>query len=322
MKKMRNVPGYLQLHRKGLLDKRVETGQRMLARCILCPRNCKVDRSKGALGACRVGAKARVASYGPHFGEEGVLVGTHGSGTIFFSGCNLHCVFCQNDDISTIDDEGDQAVDAVDAGQLAEIMLSLQKQGCLNINLVTPSHVVPQILQALPHAVELGLHLPLVYNSGGYDALHTLRLLDGVVDIYMPDCKFWSSEISGLYTEAPDYPEKMRKALVEMHRQVGDLVLDDRGIAVRGLLVRHLVMPGLLDETEKILGFLADSVSVDTYINIMDQYRPCAGAGEYEAIDRSLEAGEHRRAVQMAADAGLSRLDRRDWQRLLRMLMK
>lgn len=256
-----------------------------------------------------------VSSYAPHFGEETPLVGTGGSGTIFLTNCNLLCVFCQNYEISHLG----QGVEA-DAGQLSSMMLSLQRQGCHNINFVTPSHVVPQILAALPKAIEKGLTLPLVFNSSGYDALETLKLLEGVVDIYMPDFKFWTRESGKLYAKAPDYVEVARKAIVEMHRQVGDLDMDGEGVAVRGLLVRHLVMPGGLDETREILHFLAREVSVDTYVNVMDQYRPCGRANQFPPIDRRLNNDEYQEALGMARDAGLQRLDEKDWLRILRKL--
>ena len=216
----------------------------LLGQCTICPRNCGVNRLQGETGFCGVGSKVRVASYGPHFGEESVLVGTGGSGAIFFSGCNLQCVFCQNEDIS-IPTPDDQRIDEeMESRQLARIMLELQERGCRNINLVTPSHVVPQILDALQEAVSEGLSLPIVYNSSGYDLLETLHLLDGLIDIYMPDYKFWSAESAGRYLQAKDYPQVAQQAIAEMHRQVGDLVLNQQGEAVRGLLVRHLVMPG------------------------------------------------------------------------------
>jgi putative pyruvate formate lyase activating enzyme len=263
-----------------------------------------------------------VASFGPHFGEEQPLVGISGSGAIFFEGCNLGCVFCQNADISHIDDPGDDAPEAVTREQLAEIMLDLQARGCLNINLVTPSHVVPQILEALELAVDEGLHLPLVYNSSGYDAVQTLKLLDGIVDIYMPDCKFMTRQSAARYTGAPDYPEVMQAAVREMHRQVGDLILDKNGIALHGLLVRHLVMPGCLKDTERIVRFLATEISKETYVNIMDQYRPCNRAGEFEEISRPLLLTEFEQAMEMARQAGLHRFDVKDVGRMLKLLLK
>jgi len=313
-------PSYLQLSSDGILDDRIGKARQLLAACTVCPQNCRVNRLEGELGICRIGAKARVASYGPHFGEESPLVGRHGSGTIFFEGCSLLCVFCQNCDISHIDRLGDTSPQAVDDEMLAAIMLGLQEQGCHNINLVTPSHVVPQILAALPIAIQRGLRIPIVYNCGGYDSVETLRLLEGVVDIYMPDCKFISPATARKYTRAANYPEVMQKAVVEMHRQVGDLAIDQQGLAVRGLLVRHLVMPGHLDETEGILDFLAREVSPATYINIMDQYRPCHKAVGIKPINRSLSSEEYRQAMEIADRKGLHNLDRRDWQSIMRML--
>ncbi|GAB4339511.1 MAG: radical SAM protein [Desulfobulbaceae bacterium] len=320
MGKNEKYPSYLALHEQGVLVERARQAWRLLEKCTVCPHRCGVNRLKGELGICRIGSLARVASYGPHYGEESPLVGRNGSGTIFFEGCNLLCVFCQNFDISHIDKQGDASTSALDRGGLAGIMLELQARGCHNINLVTPSHVVPQFLAALPIAVEGGLRIPIVYNSSGYDAVETLRLLEGVVDIYMPDCKFWSEETARRYTRAKNYPGIMRDALREMHRQVGDLVIGEDGIARRGLLVRHLVMPGHLDETKKILCFLAGEISRDTYVNVMDQYRPCHRAGEFETISRPLAAEEYRRAVAMAEECGLHRLDQRDWKRFFDLL--
>jgi putative pyruvate formate lyase activating enzyme len=283
---------------------------------MVCPRNCKVDRLSGEKGICQTGAKAVVSSYAPHFGEESPLVGSGGSGTIFFTHCNLLCLFCQNYEISHLG-EGVET----DAGQLTSMMVSLQRLGCHNINFVTPSHVVPQILAALPKAIEKGLTVPLVYNSGGYDSPETLKLLEGIVDIYMPDFKFWHRESAKRYAKAPDYPEVAQNAILEMHRQVGDLVVDDEGLAVKGLLVRHLVMPESLDETGEILRFLAREVSVDTYVNVMDQYRPCGRAYQCPPIDRRLTSDEYHEALGLAREAGLKRLDEKDWLRIVKKLL-
>ena len=307
--------GYLALYREGKLDGRIAEAQQRLSPCRVCPRHCKVDRLSDEKGICQTGVKAVVSSYAPHFGEETPLVGSGGSGTIFFTHCNLLCVFCQNYEISHLG----QGIET-DPGQLAAMMLSLQRQGCHNINFVTPSHVVPQILVALPKAIEKGLTVPLVYNSSGYDSLETLKLLEGIVDIYMPDFKFWDKDLSKRYAKAPDYPEVAQKAILEMYRQVGDLVMDDEGVAVKGLLVRHLVMPGSLGETREILRFLAREVSVDTYVNVMDQYRPCGEACHCPPIDRTLTGGEYQQALKLARDAGLQRLDEKDWLRILRKL--
>jgi putative pyruvate formate lyase activating enzyme len=313
-------PSYLQLYHKKKLADRALIARGLLEKCSVCPHRCGANRLDGELGICRTGTKARVASFGPHFGEESPLVGRNGSGTIFFEGCSLLCIFCQNSEISHIDERGDASQQAVDERQLAGIMLHLQEQGCHNINLVTPTHVVPQILAALVHAVEGGLRVPLVYNTGGYDSPDTLHLLDGIVDIYMPDCKFISATTAKKYTRATDYPEVMRRAVKEMFRQVGDLVLDETGLARRGLLVRHLVMPGHPDETEGVLDFLAGDVSKNTYINIMDQYRPCHRAFGVRPINRGLTGEEYEQALQTAKRKGLHNLDRRDWKRILRFL--
>ena len=311
----RKKASYLGLHAEGLLEERIEAARKRLSSCRMCPRHCKVDRLADKMGICKTGLKAMVSSYAPHFGEESPLVGSGGSGTIFFNGCNLLCVFCQNYEISHLRD----GVEAT-GGQLAAMMVSLQKQGCHNINFVTPSHVVPQILAALPHAIEKGLTVPLIYNSSGYDSVDTLKLLEGVVDIYMPDFKFWDPGSAKCYAKAPDYPEVARGAVKEMHRQVGDLVMDEHGIAVKGLLVRHLVMPGGLEETGQIMNFLAEEISSNTYVNVMDQYRPCGEARELPPINRSLTRGEYDKAQKLAGDAGLTRLDDRELLRFFRKI--
>jgi putative pyruvate formate lyase activating enzyme len=285
----------------------------MLAACTLCPRNCRVDRLADQRGFCRIGRLAEIAGYGPHFGEESVLVGTGGSGTIFFCGCNLLCRFCQNYQISQATD-----VDCrpVTADELAAIMVELQEKGCHNINFVTPTHVVPQILAALPKAIEAGLHIPLIYNCGGYEDVESLRLLDGIIDIYMPDVKFSDRASASQYADVADYPEIMRAALGEMQRQVGDLRIGDDGLAEGGLLVRHLLMPGGLQEAEAIFSFLAKEISPNCYVNIMDQYRPCgefAGQGGAATIGAEM----YGQAIKAAQAAGLSRLDRKDFGALI-----
>lgn len=300
-------PAYLELARKGELRRRAEQAAALLEACSLCPRTCGVNRLEGEKGFCRTGRLARIASYNPHFGEEAPLVGKHGSGTVFFSSCNLLCSFCQNYEIS----HGNQGEEGT-AGQLASVMLLLAEQGCHNLNFVTPTHVVPQILEALVIAVDHGLRVPLVYNTGGYDRVEALRLLEGVFDIYMPDFKFWEGRWSERYCNAPDYPEVARAALREMHRQVGDLVLDENGVARRGLLVRHLVMPGGIAGTRDIAGYIAKELSPRTYVNVMDQYRPCGDASRDETIHRRLTAHEFREAMDMAHEAGLERMDPRD----------
>jgi putative pyruvate formate lyase activating enzyme len=278
-----------------------------LASCTACPRNCRVNRLANKTAACKSGRYARVASYFPHRGEEDCLRGWRGSGTIFFSWCNLRCVFCQNFDISQQGIGEDTRPDA-----LARMMLALQARGCHNINLVTPEHVVPQILEALPFAVERGLRLPLVYNTSAYDALESLRRLDGIVDIYMPDFKFWDPELSLKYVRARDYPEVTRAAIREMHRQVGDLVIDEDGLARRGLLVRHLVMPEGIAGTREIMQFLAREISRDTYVNLMDQYYPAGRVSRerFPEIDRGITRAEYDEAMRVTLEAGIHRLDR------------
>ncbi|MCC6580508.1 MAG: radical SAM protein [Phycisphaeraceae bacterium] len=280
----------------------------MLDHCHGCPWSCGVNRQETTGKMCHVGRHARVASFGPHHGEESLLSGWAGSGAIFFSRCNLHCVFCQNHQISQTDGGRE-----VDARELANLMLQLQEAGCHNINLVTPQHVAPQILEALVVAAEDGLHIPLVYNTNGYDGMDALRLLDGVIDIYMPDFKCWSPMRAQRYLKSAVYPEVARLAIREMHRQVGDLVVDDRGLARRGLLVRHLVMPGQLDDTRRILHFLAEDVSPNTYLNLMDQYHPDHQVGRvhFMEINRPVKTEEMRRAFAMASEAGLTRLEGR-----------
>ncbi len=277
-----------------------------MKKCTLCPRMCRVDRMAGERGFCRTGKLAAVASYGPHYGEERPLVGRGGSGTVFFSHCNLHCEFCQNSDIS----QGGEGI-PVGPEELAEIMLGLQKKGCHNINFVTPSHVIQPILDALHIAVEKGLCVPLIYNCGGYERVSALKLLDGIVDIYMPDFKFWDPETAVGLCNASDYPDRARRAILEMHRQTGDLVIDRDGVAQRGLLVRHLVMPNGLAGTAEIADFIATRISAGTYVNIMDQYHPCGRSIENRAISRRITSEEFREALDAAARAGLTRLDDR-----------
>lgn len=301
-------PAYLALSRRGELVERAKTAVSELAACRVCPRNCKVDRLADKMAVCKNGRYARVASFAPHFGEENCLRGTRGSGTIFFAGCNLRCVFCQNYDIS----QG-KAGAPVQPEQLADMMLTLQALGCHNINFVTPEHVVPQILEALPIAVANGLRLPLVYNTSAYDSLESLHLLDGVVDIYMPDFKIWDSDLAFRYLKAQDYPEAARQAIREMHRQVGALQVDEKGIARRGVLLRHLVMPGMVADTTAIMRFLAQEVSPETYVNLMAQYYPAHKviSQKYPEINRRLYGEEYRQAYQAARDAGLKRFDER-----------
>jgi putative pyruvate formate lyase activating enzyme len=299
-------PAYIETFKKGRLAEKIETAREIIKSCTLCPRQCKVDRTAGETGVCKTGEKAYVSSFNAHFGEEDPLVGTHGSGTIFFTHCNLLCIFCQNYDISHLG-QGEEISD----DQLAGIMLVLQKKGCHNINFVTPSHVVPQILSALDIAVQKGLSLPLVYNTGGYDAVETLTLLDGVFDIYMPDFKFWDPKIAKATCNAKDYPEVAQKALLEMYRQVGDLVIDETGIAQRGILLRHLVLPHGLAGTREIMRFIARQVSKNTYVNIMPQYRPCGRADDIKELSFYLSNKDYETALQAAEEEGIQRLDTR-----------
>jgi putative pyruvate formate lyase activating enzyme len=295
----------LPLHQTGELAHRAELARQHESSCDLCARYCRIDRSERH-GACRTGTKAWVASYGPHHGEEEPLRGWRGSGTIFFTWCNLRCQYCQNHDIS----QG-RAGRELESDELAAIMLTLQESGCHNINLVSPSHVVAEILEALVTAVDHGLRLPLVYNTGGYDSPEALALLDGVVDIYMPDMKYSDRLVARRLSKIGNYPAANQAAIREMHRQVGDLKLDSRGIAQRGLLVRHLVLPEGLAGTEKIVRFLAEEISTNTYLNLMDQYRPCFNAHQYPPLNRRLTSDEYNEALKMTQDAGLNRLDER-----------
>jgi putative pyruvate formate lyase activating enzyme len=299
-------PAYLKLWRSGELSRRVELGLQKLADCALCPRNCHVNRIENKTKTCRTGRHAVVSSYFAHFGEERCLRGTRGSGTIFFSWCNLRCVFCQNYEISW---QGEGR--AVGPEELADMMLVLQAQGCHNINFVTPEHVVPQILEALLLAVERGLCLPLVYNTSAYDSLDSLALMDRIVDIYMPDFKFWNPEKARLYLNAPDYPEAARRAIREMHRQVGPLVTDERGVALRGVLLRHLVMPNGAAGTAEVMQWIARELSPETYVNLMAQYRPAAHvtAKRFPEINRCITAAEFQQAGDAFRAAGLHRLD-------------
>lgn len=299
-----SYPAYLDLARRGELRRIKERLTALLEHCSLCPRQCGANRLRDERGTCGVGRLAIVSGAHPHFGEESVLVGEYGSGTIFFSGCNLKCIFCQNYEISHYL-EGSE----VEPAELASLMLRIEDMGCHNLNLVTPTHVVPQIVEALEIAVEGGFELPIVYNTGGYDSLEVVKSLCGVVDIYMPDIKFLDEEIAQRLTGARDYPEVVRRVLAEMHRQVGDLELSGRGIARRGLLVRHLVLPGMSSDTQRIVSFIARNISVNTFVNIMAQYRPEYRSPEFPPLDRRLRIDEWREAVRMARSAGLHRFD-------------
>lgn len=296
-------PSYLALHTSGELPARLVALRHLLHACTLCPRDCRVNRLAGELGICQAGDHLRLAAAFPHFGEEPPLVGWGGSGTVFVSWCNLLCRFCQSWEVNHRG-EGTE----VSPSELAEVMLDLQARGCHNINFVTPTQYAPQLMAALPLAIEGGFRLPLVYNCGGYETLEVIQLLDGLVDIYLPDIKFLDHAASDRYLSgAIDYPDVVCTVLKEMHRQVGDLVLDGRGIARRGLLVRHLVMPGMTDDSAQILRFIADELSPHTYVNIMDQYRPCFEAGRWPEIARRTTGEEHRAVVGIAHQLGLSR---------------
>jgi putative pyruvate formate lyase activating enzyme len=292
------------------LSDRAQRALRLLEDCRLCPRDCGVDRLADRWSACKTGRYAVVSSYFAHSGEEDCLRGWNGSGTIFFVHCNLRCVFCQNFDISQGVKPSSSRGSPPD--RLAAMMLELQAQGCHNINFVTPEHVVPQLLEALVLAVREGLTVPLVYNTSAYDSLDSISLMDGIVDIYMPDFKLWSKERSGRYLKATDYPEAARAAILAMHRQVGPLVVDSDGLARRGLLIRHLVMPGCVAETNAILEWIAAELGPASYVNVMDQYRPAAkvGRGCFPDIDRQVTSSEYQEAIATARSLGL-RLDSR-----------
>jgi putative pyruvate formate lyase activating enzyme len=298
---------YLRTREAGLFPEKISATFKVIEDCTLCPRNCRVNRLAGARGTCRGGYLPEVSSYAPHFGEEQPLVGRRGSGTIFFAHCNLRCCFCQNYSISHVGEGREASFE-----RLARMMVELQSVGCHNINFVTPSHFAAQILKALPTAIDLGLRIPLVYNSSGYDAVDTLRLLDGVIDIYMPDFKFGTSGPAADYCDAADYPGAARRAIKEMHRQVGDLVLDKDGIALRGLIVRHLVLPHGLAGTGEVLRFIATEVSRNTYVNIMDQYYPCGNVAVSSSIGRRITREEYAEALDIAREEGLNRLDKRE----------
>ncbi len=288
-------PAYLDLHERGELRRRIDLLLDLLKECSLCPRLCGVNRIEGELGYCRAPAELMVSSAFPHFGEEPPLVGYHGSGTIFLTHCNLRCIFCQNHDISH---EG--VGERITTTQMARAMRRLQEIGCHNINFVTPTHYAPQIIASLPEAIELGLRLPIVYNCSGYESLEVIHLLEGIVDIYMPDAKYMDEEHSRRYSNAPDYPEVLKKVLKEMHRQVGDLQINASGIAERGLLIRHLVMPGGVASSEAVLKFIAEEISVHSYVNIMAQYRPEYKAFDYPEISRRISQKEYAEAIQIA----------------------
>jgi len=297
-------PSYLNLSKKEL-NQRIEKLFKNLKNCEICPKKCHINRLVGEKGFCQLGQLPMVSVFHPHFGEERVLVGNHGSGTIFFTSCNLSCVFCQNYEISQLRIE-----EEVSYERLAQMMIELQSLGCHNINLVSPTSHAPAIVKSLSIAREKGLNLPLVYNTNTYDSVEVLKLLNGIVDIYMPDAKY-SSDVNALkYSSAPNYFGIMKKAIKEMHRQVGDLIINKEGIAVKGLLVRHLVLPNNLAGTKEIVEFFAKEISKNTFLNIMDQYYPYAKASQYPELSRRITQKELREAIELAKNAGLKRLYR------------
>jgi len=298
-------PKYIKAHQSGLLKERCITVKKRMESCDLCPRKCGINRLKDELGVCKTGQLARVSGAFAHFGEEKPLVGSKGSGTIFFSYCNLLCNFCQNYETSH---DGDGRV--LNDTELAQVMLNLQNEGCHNINFVTPSHMVFQILSALETAIENGLRVPLVYNTGAYDCVETLKLLEGIIDIYMPDFKFWDNDIAEKTCRASNYPQIARNAVKEMYRQVGDLKTDTNGIATEGILIRHLVLPNKLAGTREIMHFIATQISTNTYTNIMPQYRPCGQAYQMADMASHVTGDEFREALNEAKQEGILRLDK------------
>jgi putative pyruvate formate lyase activating enzyme len=302
-RKKRFRAAYTQLSESKFISK-INALEEILKYCSLCPRECHIDRTAGERGFCNTGDTPFVSSWNPHFGEERPLVGRHGSGTIFLGNCNLGCIFCQNYTISHLGEGID-----ISHEKLADIMLSLQNTGCHNINLVTPTHQVPAIVRALKIASDRGLEIPIVYNCGGYESIETLKILDGIIDIYMPDFKYADKGHASKYSNAPDYPETARLAIKEMHRQVGDLIINQEVIAERGLLIRHLVLPSETAGTEEVVKFIASEISKDTYINIMDQYYPCYKAFENPPLNRRITGKEYSAAIEHAIRAGLKRID-------------
>lgn len=297
-----NCPNYLHLHKKGELEKRVSGLYRVLQNCHLCPRRCGVNRLEEEIGYCRAGGEPQVSSSHCHLGEEPPISGWAGSGTIFFTHCNLRCVYCQNYPISHIG-HGNR----ISIPRLADIMISLQRRGCHNINLVTPTHFVPQIVAALDIAAGQGLEIPLVYNCGGYEQIDTLRLLEGIIDIYMPDIKYAGEEEAKKYSNAPDYFDVAKEAIKEMHRQVGELVTSENNIALRGLLIRHLILPNNIAQSKKVLTFIKEEISPNTYLSIMNQYFPAYKAVHINQISRRVNRSEYNQVLQMAEELSLSK---------------
>jgi len=300
------LPGYFKLYQSGELSRRVKALKAYYEECTLCPRDCRVNRISGEFGKCRAGAELKVSSAFPHFGEERPLVGKNGSGTIFFSHCGLQCIYCQN---YTISFEGEGV--EISEQRAAQSMLKLQKLGCHNINLVTPTHFIPGIVAAIEKAVPMGLKLPIVYNTGGFDRTEVLQLLDGIIDIYLPDFKYWDAANAAQYSsEAFSYPHYARLAFKEIFRQVGDLETDRWGTAQKGLMVRHLVLPNRIAGSREILKFIAHDLSPHTYVNIMRQYRPEYNARQYPDINRRISGQEYQEVLNWAKEFGLTRLDR------------
>lgn len=299
---MKFTPSYIELYEKEILSQRIESLNEILKKCRLCPRECGVNRLEGELGYCGAPADLMVSSAFPHFGEEPPLVGYHGSGTIFLTHCNLLCIFCQNYDISHL-----RRGEKISKDEMARIMVKLQDMGCHNINFVTPTHYAPQIIASLLKAVGMGLRIPIVYNCSGYESIEVIKLLEGIVDIYMPDVKYMDERFSKRFSNAPDYPKVIKDVLKEMYRQVGDLKINSYGIAERGLLIRHLVMPNGVASTEEVLKFIAQEISIHSYVNIMNQYRPEYRANEYPEINRRITHKEYIEAIQIAKRLNLYR---------------
>ncbi|MEW6684963.1 MAG: radical SAM protein [Candidatus Edwardsbacteria bacterium] len=293
-------PTYLDLSETSEFSNRVEKTWQMLEKCELCGRKCRVNRLRDEKGICRSGKDILISSFNAHFGEEPPLSGFYGSGTIFLTNCNLHCVYCQNYPISQLENGNKYTFEEV-----AQMMISLQNRGCHNINFVTPTHFVPQILKSLEIAIKNGLQIPIVYNTGGYDSIETLRLLDGIVEIYLPDARYGDSKIAEKYSGCKNYVEINRSALKEMHRQVGDLICDQRGIARKGLIIRHLVLPGGLSGTREVMHFIAEEISPKTYISLMEQYFPAYRAYEFPLISRRINDEEYEEAKRIMRETGL-----------------
>ncbi|MEQ8222845.1 MAG: radical SAM protein [Candidatus Eremiobacterota bacterium] len=300
-------PSYKQLIKDGTFQERIDKAYKIMESCTLCPRNCRINRLKGQRGYCGADDKPVVSSHGAHYGEESPLVGRGGSGTIFLTNCNLKCIFCQNYDISHL-----ERGSVTTPKELADMMVELQEEGCHNINFVTPTHYMPHIIHGIKIAAEAGLSIPIVWNCGGYERDDMIKLLDSIVDIYMPDFKFWDKDVSLKLVNAGDYRERACEAFGEMHRQTGDLVLDEKGLAKRGMLVRHLVLPENMAGTKDVMTFIATELSKNTYVNIMDQYRPCFEAKKVKAMGRRPTDAEYAQAVKEAHECGITRLDRKE----------